>query len=155
MFWMFYCWSGEEEADWHSPFWTGLTFLCLNGLDHLLPEIGGLLESLMYLQQIGWISYGFSVQTNWPDSVASEREQLPDASAYSKLGINCQDQRIKPRMRTVLYSGRLGRRGCQPAGRSARGCLPRGDVHLPPPCEQNSWHMLVKILPFCNFCRGR
>ena len=35
-----------------------------------------------------------------------------------------------------------------------RGLFAQGGVH-PPPRGQNSWHMLVKTLPFCNYCCGR
>ena len=89
------------------------------------------------------------------------------------------------RMGTVRCSGRRGwgvstQVGCLPRGCLARecllegchpregfcpdgGCLPRecvcpggvclGGVH--PPCGQNSWHTLVKTLPFRNYCCGR
>ena len=47
--------------------------------------------------------------------------------------------------------------GCVPSAAVAiwggvcpEGCLPRGCVHLPPPRGQNSWHTLVKTLPFRN-----
>ena len=74
------------------------------------------------------------------------------------------------RICTVRCSGRLG--GCLPGfiwstlGEVClpRGCLPRGVCqgvcYTPPvdpeadptPCRQDSWHTLVKTLPFYNYC---
>ena len=76
------------------------------------------------------------------------------------------------KMRTIRCSGCLGggfaRGGVSAWGVSAqigcmpKGCLPGGEGCLPamgctfcPPCGQNSWHTLVKTLPFLNYCRGR
>ena len=47
----------------------------------------------------------------------------------------------------LLKEGWCLLRGCLP-----RGCLPRGEC-LPPP-GQNSWHTLLKILPWSNFVPG-
>ena len=76
------------------------------------------------------------------------------------------------RMRTVRCSGRLAGGGLSakvgwylPRGVCARGvyaregvCLPVGVcTHPPIPLSlgQNSWHTLVKTLPFRNYCCGR
>ena len=55
----------------------------------------------------------------------------------------------------VWYRGCLIRGGCLVRGVCSQGgvCIPactEADT-LPPPCGQNSWHTLVKILPWPNF----
>ena len=79
----------------------------------------------------------------------------------------CQQDVYRP-LQWPSGGGVSAQRGVCPGGVCSGGSLPRGcllrGVSATPPCPvhaginppgQNSWHTLVKALPFCNYCCGR